>query len=234
MTQKITSEESQNEPSWEEAVSRFLEEHPDYFQRHPEVLANLKLEHEVGARAVSLIERQVRALREQNQALSRQLRELVTIARENDLTGSRLHRFATAMLDAHALEDVLDGAHERLRQEFKLDAVAIRLLSQTHAGLGRPELVPEDDRKLQALLKQFGAGKPICGGRFEESLTQYLFGEAAREVRSSALIPLGHKAPRGVLALGSADPRRFHPGMGTVYLTKLGELLIHAFTRFLR
>jgi uncharacterized protein YigA (DUF484 family) len=41
MTQKLPSTELQTELSWEEAVSRYLEDHPDYFQRYPEVLARL-------------------------------------------------------------------------------------------------------------------------------------------------------------------------------------------------
>ena len=37
----------------------------------------------------------------------------------------------------------------------------------------------------------------------------------------------------GVLALGSPDPQRFHPGMGTLYQTRLAELASVATARFL-
>lgn len=232
MKQKLPSEEPQTELSWEEAVSRYLEDHPDYFQRYPETLARLLLPHETGGKAVSLIERQVQVLREQNQALSRQMRELVGNARENDVLSGRLHRFATAMIGCSSLDDVLDTTYDLLRQEFKLDAVVILLRGRPVQG-GRAELVPEDDRRLNALFQQLSAGKPICGGKFEDSLMSYLFSGRAAEIRSSALIPLGEKNPRGVLGLGTQDPYRFHPGMGTVYLTRLGEMLTHGLARYL-
>ena len=57
------------------------------------------------------------------------------------------------------------------------------------------------------------------------------------EVRSVALIPLRRGAAPaafGVLALGSADPRRFHDGMGTDFLSRIGETSSAALTRLLR
>ena len=230
MTQKLPSDEFQTELSWEEAVSRYLEDHPDYFLRYPDLLSRLLLLHETGGKAVSLIERQVQVLREQNQALQRQLRELVNNARENDVLSGRLHRFATAMMGCTSLDDVIDTTYDLLRQEFKLDAVVILLQGQPAAG-GRPELVPEDDKRLNNLFQQFSSGKPICGGKFEDSLMSYLFSGRASEIRSTALIPLGDKTPHGVLGLGTHDPHRFHPGMGTVYLTRLGDMLTHSLAR---
>ena len=227
MTQKLPSSEYEAELSWEEAVSRYLEDHPDYFLRYPEILSRLLLEHETGGKAISLIERQVQVLREQSQTLQRQMRELVSNARENDILSGRLHRFATAMIGCTSLDDVLDTTYDLLRQEFKLDAVVILLQGRPTAG-GRAELVPEDDKRLNSLFQQFSSGKPICGGKFEESLMSYLFSGRASEIKSTALIPLGEKHPHGVLGLGTQDPHRFHPGMGTVYLTRLGEILTHS------
>jgi uncharacterized protein YigA (DUF484 family) len=47
-------------------------------------------------------------------------------------------------------------------------------------------------------------------------------------VRSLALVPLGPQgqmsASFGLLALGSEDPQRFYPEMGTLYLRRIGEL----------
>ncbi|OGI44082.1 MAG: hypothetical protein A2V92_01230 [Candidatus Muproteobacteria bacterium RBG_16_65_31] len=230
MSQKTTTGENQNELSWEDAVSRYLEDNPDYFQHHPEILAGLKISHAAGGKTVSLIERQVTVLREQNQALERQLRELITNARENDVLGDRLHRFAAALVDSGSLVGALDSVYELLRREFKLDAVAIFYRADPAAAGGRREIVGAD-KKLDSLLRQFSAGKPICGGRFEDGLLRHLFGEQAAAVKSSAMIPLGTKVPLGALCLGSSDPHRFHPGMGTVYLARLGELLTHGLAR---
>jgi uncharacterized protein len=230
MTQKVSSDEDK-ELSWEEAVSRYLEDHPDFFQRHTEILAKLSLRHDVENGATSLIERQVRALRDQNEALHRQLRDLVSVARENDVLSGRLHRFALAMADSASLDDIFDNTYEMLRQEFKIDTVALLCLGEGDPAFTRAEFVGNDAR-LTALLKEHGVGKPACGSRFDESLMKYLYGDAAAEVRSAALIALGTNGPLGILALGSHDPKRFHPGMGTVYLAKLGDILMHSIARF--
>jgi hypothetical protein len=231
MSQKLTNEGRGDELTWEEAVSRYLEDHPDYFERRPQLLTRLALNHETGGRTVSLIERQVQVLREQDVASQRQLRELVSIARENDVLGQRLHRFALALIETPGPEEALEAAIDLLRTEFHLEAVVVRLAAEQPIAGRRAEYVDGDDVRLNALIRQFSAGKPICGGKFDDSLNEFLFGEGHREIRSSALIPLGAHPARGVLALGSHDPHRFHPGMGTVYLTRLGELLMSALAR---
>jgi uncharacterized protein YigA (DUF484 family) len=44
-----------------------------------------------------------------------------------------------------------------------------------------------------------------------------------------ALIPLGSQTnPAGLLALGSVDRDRFHPGMSTEFLWRMGELITDA------
>jgi uncharacterized protein len=46
-----------------------------------------------------------------------------------------------------------------------------------------------------------------------------------------ALIPLGGQVPAGLLALGSVDRDRFHPGMSTEFLWRMGELITDALAR---
>jgi uncharacterized protein YigA (DUF484 family) len=225
MSQHLTHEETGDELSWEDAVARYLEDHPDYFDRYPQLLACLKLGHDTGGRAVSLIEKQVQVLRDQNESSQRQLRELLAIARENDVLGQRLHRYSLVLLDAQGPDEALEAALELLRSEFHLDAVAVRLGVDTVNAGTRAEYVAPDNSHLNALLRQFTGGKPICGGKFDSALSTFLFGDDHHELRSSALVPLGARTTRGVLALGSRDPNRFHAGQGTVVLSRLGELL---------
>ena len=89
MNKKPSIESPENDQSWDEAVGRYLEQTPDYFLRHPELLAALALPHPEAGRAVSLVERQVRVLRDRNEQSTHQLQELITFARDNDQLGER-------------------------------------------------------------------------------------------------------------------------------------------------
>jgi len=74
---------------------------------------------------------------------------------------------------------------------------------------------------------------PYCGNHAVYE-SQAWFGEAAPHLKSFALVPLrraGHEL--GVLALASEDAQRFYPEMGTLYLTRIGDLLACALGRTL-
>ena len=55
----------------------------------------------------------------------------------------------------------------------------------------------------------------------------FLFGQDANDIGSVALVPLlAEKGGQlGVLALGSTDRDRFHPGMSTEFLGRMADLI---------
>ena len=71
----------------DEQVADWLHAHPDFFDRHADVLSEVKLRHPHGGRAISLVERQVLVLRERNKALESRMAELIRIGQENDGIG---------------------------------------------------------------------------------------------------------------------------------------------------
>jgi uncharacterized protein YigA (DUF484 family) len=221
----MANEEPQTEVSWEDAVTRFLEDNPDFFTDRPELLAQLELTHPERGTAVSLIERQVGVLREQNQTLQRQLRELISNARENDVIGRRLHEFACALLQAGGVAELIDVSRSQIREKFRLDAVALRLGVASVPETAPQEVVAEDDDDIRQLLESARGKAPVCGVALPEVLQARLFGETAEGIRSVVIVPLAGDHFRGGLILGSQDPHRFEPGMATDYLVRLGELL---------
>jgi uncharacterized protein YigA (DUF484 family) len=231
MTNKLTQKHT--ELSWEEAVAKYLEEHPDFFQHHPELLERLTLPHVEAGGAVSLIERQVSALRERNESLQKQLQDLVTIARDNEILGERVHHFSLSLADAGSLDDILSSAQDTLRREFRLDASVLLLRRPEPDEQGRSEFANASDRRFGVLLKRIGMARTVCDDALEPELLDYLFGHQTPPILSVALIPLGGATPWGVLGLGAQDPERFLPDMGTVYLGRLGEVLTRALQRFL-
>lgn len=232
---KALSADSSQDLSWEESVAHYLKDHPEFFERYRELFASLTLPHPDHGSAISLVERQLQALRSRDTETQRHLRELVDIARENDLLGERLHHFAVAMIDAAALEDVLGTAHDLLRQEFRLDAVAVLLQTdEVDVHNVRAEFVRADDPHFAALWRRCLGKRAVCGVKLDADSMAYLFSGRVADIQSVALIPMKDASTNGLLCLGSRDARRFHPEMGVVYLQRLGELLLRACARYLR
>lgn len=212
-----------SDDSTEQLIVGYLERHPQFFVEHPGLLTELQLTHDCGG-AASLIEHQVEMLRAQNRQLRTKLMELVEVARDNDRTHERLHRLSVALLGSTGPTETVGALSDSLREVFNADAVAIRLFGDPDCNTLGPYRVARDDLALVPFVEFFRNPKPVCG-RLKATQLQYLFGERAPEIKSAALIPLTADAPLGFLAVGSSDPERFLLAMGTVFLSRLGELV---------
>jgi uncharacterized protein YigA (DUF484 family) len=209
----------------EKAVADYLRENPDFFQSNTSLLAMLRIPHTCGT-AVSLVEHQVKVLRDQNRQLKRKLMDLVQVARENNRLSERMHQLTLGLVGARTLEALLDTLREHLQGEFSADTVTIRLagLPEARARESGVEPFSADAPELEHFESFYKTCKPQCG-RFKPEQLTYLFGDQAPAVSSAAVIPLGADGSTGLLAIGSQETNRFHPGMGTLFLTHLGELL---------
>jgi len=225
----------QPEVPWEEAVATYLESNPDFLLARPELLSRLTIPHETRGRAVSLIERQVQVLREGQRSLRTNLNELVEIARQNESLGERVHKFAIGLFDSGTLDDVLEATYHAMRHDFQVDVCVARLgVHLADAAAPRPEFVDADDHRFLDLQKKVGRARTVCEDHIEKPVHQYLFGRLESPVTSYALVALGRNARLGFLALGSREPGRFRPEMGTVYLSRMGDLVAAALGRHLR
>ncbi|MGD2082407.1 MAG: DUF484 family protein [Chromatiales bacterium] len=208
-----------------EAVEAFLDAHPSFFEGRDELVARLRVPHSAPGGAVSLIERQVAVLREENERLSAQLQELLEVARDNDGLTDRLHRLTLSLIDAATFEEVVDVLEDELHDQFRADAVELRLFSAVEL---EQQLASEQDRGRPAEAAKFreflDRGRPVCGQLGSDQLA-FLFGPLADDIGSAALIPIRGEGIVGVLAIGSRDEARFHAGKGTHFLARLGEIV---------
>jgi len=194
-------------------VARYLKQHPDFFDAHPELLENLHVPHG-GNGAVSLVERQLKVLRERQAASRERLAELVRVARNNDQLAERIHKLTLRLLHARTEADVRAQVEASIREDF--DVAPTQLV-----------LEPEKRPMLESLLS---AGKPRCG-HFSEAQRKSLLGDSGASIASMAIIPLGPGATLGALVLGSTDADRFNPAVSTDFLARIGEMISAALTR---
>ena len=211
-----------------EDVARYLKDHPEFFESYADMIGDMSIPHPHGGRAIPISERQIISLREKNKVLESKLRELVEYGEENDAIGERVHRAALAMIKPANLDASLKILYYNLREDFSVPHMAVRLwCERDHPPLAEFATSSEEVKVFANSLNQ-----PYCSHQpmFE---TAEWFGEAGSLLKSYAYIALRSDRVFGLLALASEDAQRFYPGMGTLYLQRLGDLISTSLVRFL-
>lgn len=209
-------------------VRDYLLAHPDFFARYPDVLEALDLPHACGG-AVSLIERQVDALRERSRLLEARLGDLVANARHNERLSLRLHRLIREIISADSLGDVLALTCDCLQQHFRADSVCVVLLE--HGSVVFDDLpsdvsvaVAPQDRRLEPFEPCFESGRTRCGAA-DAAVTALIPSSVDWTAQSAAVVPLVGRERYGLLMLGSREATRFAEDAGVLFLDQLGEVL---------
>jgi uncharacterized protein YigA (DUF484 family) len=219
----------------EERIERYLSLNPDFFERHLPLLSRMRLPHMRTGSTVSLVERQVEVLREQKTDSDRRLAEFIAVARANDHLADRIHRFTRRLLRAPNALSALASLEASLREDFdafhSVLVITAPIATLEHAELG-PFLrkLPVEDVNIRSFEALLATGKPRCG-QVRDTQRDFLFGPESPSIGSVALVPLGENGAIGLLALGSAERERFHPGMSTEFLKRMGELITDALNR---
>jgi len=229
--------ELKSEPLTDDTVVQYLQNSPDFFERHATLLAKLRLPHtRSSGQTVSLIERQVDVLRERNTGLERKLKDLVEVARLNEQLTEKIHRFARRMIRAGTLADTVTAIEASLREDFEAMHSVLVLFRPEAEDLKALEgrflrLMPREHADLKMFETLLASAKPRCG-QVRDAQRDYLFGVGNVEIGSVALAPLGPAASLGLLAIGSSNTERFHPTMSTDFLARIGEHVREALVRF--
>jgi len=135
------------------------------------------------------------------------------------------------LLESQGLDDVVASAREQLLQAFKADFVTLNLFPRRKEDKNLHYAASHEVH--EHFTDAFESRRPQCGGMSEEDI-RHLFGDLQGKVSSAVLVPLVDTEPLGFIAMGSREKVRFHPGMGTLFLGYLGELVTQAITHCLQ
>jgi uncharacterized protein len=232
-------------------VAEYLLATPGFFDEHAELLATIRLANPHGKAAVSLQERQMEMLREKNKHLERRLAELLRYGHENDSIAAKFNRWTMRVMaerDAYALPRAIS---QGLTEIFDVPQAALRVwdLAEPYGQADFARAVGEEVRIFANSL-----ATPYCGANTGFEAAQWLLpaesavaaagaeaegGAESASAQSVALVAM--RDPRagedgatfGLLVMGSPDPRRFHEGMATDFLTQIGVLASAALSRLL-
>jgi uncharacterized protein YigA (DUF484 family) len=210
-------------------VAAWLRRHPKFLQQFPDLAVSMVVPREEGP-AASLASYQLDVLRDKNRELSRRLQDLFANAQENERLAVRTHQLTLALLRQGNAADTLRAMAASLAEDFQGDLVRM-VLFEPVAGLDEADwlqVIADNDTRLLPFRDALADAEPICG-RLHPDKNALLYGARVAEVQSSALLPL---PGIGLLAVGSHEPNRFFPGMGTLFLRMMAESLVVALRRF--
>lgn len=214
---KQTPEQPETTP---QQVADYLISHPDFLEINSYLLTELTVKHQSG-QSISLVERQVAALRQENQQLKQQLSTLIANAQQNDQLLEKSRRLVLKLIECNSSEDIRRQLESALMDEFTCSAAKLWLLDnkadEKTGQLSRTTAETE-------LARFIGKKHPYCG-LLREQEKHVLFTEQADKVGSAAVLPLySENQVIGLLAIANADKNYYRENMSTSLLSYVGQV----------
>lgn len=227
----------------EEQVIAFLQKHPDFLKRHPEMLALLTPPgRELGESVVDFQQFQLKNLQSNTRAMKTRYDSLVDFCRDNLSVQGQVHDAALRLIRARNLEQLLEVITIDLVSLFDVDVVRLAVESdaaefyetyyteQNYSGIvfitpGACDVLFE---KRKAILVEDTVAKPPVG--FDE-----IFADCSGLIQSCALLKLELELINRdvLLAFGVRTKKRFHAGQGLELLSFLSRIVAHQLDAYL-
>ncbi|NAW66406.1 DUF484 family protein [Photobacterium halotolerans] len=199
-----------------QAIAAFLTANPDFFIQQPELLEQLRLPHaERGS--VSLVERQMERLRHKVAELEKQIESMMSVAASNSTLFAAFARAQQQLFQTHNIYQAL-SVLTALATELDL-RVSVRLFDSMDAELSLSRQAFEGFRRARL------NPQDVYLGRLRSAESEMLFAQPP-QLGSFIVLKLGEsERPDGVLCFASRDGGHFQPGMDTLFVTQLADVL---------
>lgn len=225
MTSRPDKAPPRDSVSQSDEVRQYLSDHPEFLTSHPDLLTELTPPaHRRGDGVLDMQHYMIDRLQKQIAALRTDQQDLIAASRSNMMSQARVHSAALTLLEARTFEHLIEVLTTDLANLLEVDVVTLCVESDSDiakvSGTEGVFVIPQG--RVDEIL---GEERDIFL-REDDDEAHNLFGGASALVQSSALVRLRISAagPLAVLALGSRDSDRFHPGQGTELLCFLGRV----------
>lgn len=199
-------------------VVSYLEDNPEFFDNHPDLVATLKLS-DPNRGTVSLVERQQQVLRTKVTILEEEITHLMSIANQNEHLFTLYSDLYLRLLDCTSIEELLDCLSVATTELLSLAGLKLWLADSfelEHACLA------END--CRGVMQNRLGKEEYYFGRLQQSEQQLIFSEVIDG--SVVLIKLQHHEDElGFLAISSSDADHFDPRMDTLLLSQFRRLV---------
>lgn len=202
-----------------ELVKEYLQQNPDFFLQHPELVTQLKIPH-VAKGAISLLEKRQEVQRDKITLMEEELTSLMGHARANEIIFKAISQIYISLVGCQSISE-LEQAVNKVCQEH-LYLVQFRLLQ------------PEDEAYLHLQAKLNAKGTYL--GRLKTDLMEVVFDQPAGSV---ALIEVAHESEDdeqifGIGAFAAKQHDHFQSHMDTFFIRELARLLSQHFVHLVR
>lgn len=213
-------------PLTDELVANFLNDNPEFFNRNPSLVNNLRLmDNQRGT--VSLVERQQQQLRQKVQSLEEEITHLMSIATHNEQLFMLYSDLYIRLIDSKSAKELLDCLFTATTQLLSLSDLRLWL---THPSDIEHECITtgDCDNIMQNRLKD----EDYYFGRLQKSEQEEIF--SGVNTGSVVLVKLAHNDETlGFLAISSDDADHFDPRMDTLLLSQFRKLVAKLLHQYL-
>jgi uncharacterized protein len=212
-------------------VAAWLKSNPDFFMNNADVFAGMRVPHPEGGHAISMVERQLIALRERSAQLENRIEELIGYGQKNDVLADKMHRLTLALLRAPDVTTTVAVVNESMQSDFDIPHSTVRWW-----GNGSMEAMYPPNEWVSPELRAYveGLDRPYVGPKAAYDSRAWVQNGAGEGCNSFAYLPLTNATTQGVLFLASEDAHRFTPDMSVDVLFRLGNIVSVAIARFVR
>lgn len=218
----------------DEDVKHYLRQHPDFLERHLDLLDILIPPSVAKDGVVDFQMILVEKLKAEKQSLTQQRRELIETATHNMTNWNRIQSACLALLEAEDFEDFVNIISQDFPVILNVDVccIAVEAYGNEVPSFKHPcfhVLTPG------AVKDRLGKGGYAClqGDIYGDD---DIYGPSAERVKSEALIRLdiAPKSHKGLLAFGSEDPNMFNPDQSIEQIAFLGQVVERFIRQFIK
>lgn len=214
-------------PLSDELIASYLQDNPDFFQRNPELLLNLRLtDNQRGT--VSLVERQQQQLRGKIVNLEEEITQLMSVANHNEQLFALYNDLYLRLLDCQSAEEILGCLHTTTTELLSLADCKLWLKPNYH--FEHNHVINSD---CSEIIENRLTKNNYYFGRLQQSEQQLIFDQ--HNSGSVVLIKLEQQEQTlGFLAIASHDVEHFDPTMDTLLLNQFKKLVAKLLVKHLQ
>ena len=215
-------------------VRAFLQRNPGFLLDNPdlaEIIATPQRDN--GKGVVDMQSFMVERLQQEVRGLRDDHGELIAASRSNMISQARIHAAVLSVLEATTFEHMIEVVTTDLGNMLEVEVVSLCVENDRHIPV-MPQLVGVHVVAPGMVDETIGPDRDIVL-RARAEAEHLVFGEAVGLVRSAALLrlPLNAFGPMALLAFGSGEEDRFHPGQGTELLGFLSRVITNTMRQWL-